>query len=131
MNKFQQGGDGPDAPCLFLLSTRAGGLGINLVAADTVIFYDQDWVSQIFVLLVHALWLIVIFFFLLSVPESPNGRPGAGSRASDWADETCAHLPARQRAYDRDQDYAASYGETQARSARHRQRQVLGLSYLV
>lgn len=45
MNVFQQSGDGPDAPRLFLLSTRAGGLGINLTAADTVIFYDQDWVS--------------------------------------------------------------------------------------
>jgi ATP-dependent DNA helicase len=44
MNKFQNGGNAADAPCLFLLSTRAGGLGINLVAADTVIFYDQDWV---------------------------------------------------------------------------------------
>jgi SNF2 family DNA or RNA helicase len=26
-----------------LLSTRAGGLGVNLTGADTVIFYDHDW----------------------------------------------------------------------------------------
>lgn len=28
---------------IFLLSTRAGGLGVTLTAADTVIFYDNDW----------------------------------------------------------------------------------------
>ena len=27
----------------FLLSTRAGGLGVNLTGADSVIFYDNDW----------------------------------------------------------------------------------------
>lgn len=27
----------------FILSTRSGGLGLNLTGADTVIFYDSDW----------------------------------------------------------------------------------------
>ena len=27
----------------FILSTRSGGLGINLTGADVVIFYDSDW----------------------------------------------------------------------------------------
>ncbi|KAL8280639.1 hypothetical protein RQP46_006962 [Phenoliferia psychrophenolica] len=43
MEKF----NAPDGTCrLFLLSTRAGGVGINLVAADTVIFFDSDWNPQ-------------------------------------------------------------------------------------
>ena len=42
MSVFQ--GD-PDCH-IFLTSTRAGGLGLNLTAADTVIIYDSDWVSN-------------------------------------------------------------------------------------
>eukprot|EP00047_Mylnosiga_fluctuans_P024192 m.154754 g.154754 ORF g.154754 m.154754 type:complete len:1307 (+) comp9794_c1_seq4:88-4008(+) len=34
----------PDSPySVFILSTRAGGLGLNLQTADTVIIYDSDW----------------------------------------------------------------------------------------
>lgn len=37
---------------VFLLTTRSGGLGINLSAADTVVLYDSDWVRV--VLCAHA-----------------------------------------------------------------------------
>lgn len=38
LKKFNQG-----ETFIFLLSTRAGGLGLNLQTADTVIIYDSDW----------------------------------------------------------------------------------------
>jgi superfamily II DNA or RNA helicase len=39
VNKFNHD---DSIPC-FLISTKAGGIGINLTGADTVIFYDHDW----------------------------------------------------------------------------------------
>ncbi len=41
---------------IFLLSTRAGGLGINLATADIVVLYDSDWNPQMDLQVRHA-WL--------------------------------------------------------------------------
>ncbi|CAG0922333.1 unnamed protein product [Notodromas monacha] len=39
---MQEFNENPSIFC-FILSTRSGGIGVNLTGADTVIFYDSDW----------------------------------------------------------------------------------------
>lgn len=44
---------------LFLLTTRAGAVGLNLAAADTVIIYDSDWVSLISIFTTNLQYMLV------------------------------------------------------------------------
>ncbi|KAJ7899261.1 P-loop containing nucleoside triphosphate hydrolase protein [Mycena olivaceomarginata] len=103
MDVFQSAGDAPDPLRLFLLSTRSGGLGVNLTAADTVIFYDQDWNPQM---------------------DAQAQDP----RAPDRADEAGAYLPACERAHDRGEDHAGGGREEEAGGAGYREGAFLSAS---
>lgn len=54
---------GSDDFC-FLLSTRAGGLGINLATADTVIIFDSDWNPQNDLQVLHSLFSPLLASFI-------------------------------------------------------------------
>jgi hypothetical protein len=46
-----------DPSCfVFMVSTRCGGQGLNLQAADTVILFDSDWVFLFILLLMFYLY---------------------------------------------------------------------------
>lgn len=58
---------------VFLLCTRAGGLGINLTAADTCIIFDSDWNPQ------NDLQVTIRMIAVsLAAPESKNIMTGPG-----------------------------------------------------
>lgn len=52
-----------------MLSTRAGGLGINLATADVVIIYDSDWNPQVDLQAMVSTYNTLRFSLLPRLPE--------------------------------------------------------------
>ena len=94
---------------VFLLSTRAGGLGINLTAADTVIFFDSDWnptVDQQVRLVRRVGWGRGCGLFIVRMCCAGNG-PGS-PLGSDAAGHS---VPIDSEGHDRRTDTAKGQGE--------------------
>jgi len=99
---------------IFLLTTRAGGLGINLTAADIVVLYDSDW----------RVPLKVYLELSDRVMQESAGRSSShGSCTSYRSDEASIRVQICHRGERRRTDVGARCAEAPSRSAGHSTRQ--------
>jgi SNF2 family DNA or RNA helicase len=84
---------------VILMSTKSGGMGINLQTADTCILYDsdvRDVTTKVGATTISASRVLTLLHTLCFVTvESPERHPGAGPSPPDRTDEACPRVPAR------------------------------------
>lgn len=83
-----------DDSFLFLLSTRAGGVGINLTAADVVIIFDSDWNPQNGTSIVSKIILLFVFRSTKLTERFPTfcRRTSSGSMSPHWSNQGRPYL---------------------------------------
>jgi SWI/SNF-related matrix-associated actin-dependent regulator of chromatin subfamily A member 5 len=80
----------PNSPInIFILSTRAGGEGVNLFTADTVILFDSDWNPQV---ILPNQYNILFSFILVNSSLTVGRYSSHGKGSSNRSKENRTHI---------------------------------------